>query len=647
MTLKKHLFPLLLLLIVFIAPSALLAKVRLPKIFTDNMVLQRDQPVKVWGWADKGEGVSVTFNGQEVKTKADARGQWQVMLQPMVYGGPYEMTVRDKTGNHVLRNVLIGDVWICSGQSNMEMPVCGWSGDSIRDARKEIKAARYPNIRLFTVEKAMSYTPLDDLSGGSWQECTPGNMAAFSAVAYFFGKKLNEELAVPVGLINTSWGGTNIQTWTSWGTMTQQDAYKNINLKDLSTLRETWQKNRERYNTALANDPGVKEKWYDPATATSGWKKITMPDVIENTELGNADGIVWFRKDIELGSTLAGKPATINFGAIDDNDETYINGTLVGKTNNYAANRNYAIGAGVLKAGKNSIVVKITDTGGSGGFSGTAKDLYLTIGSEQISLAGEWMFKGAVVSTQYEVRDTGPNAFPSQLYNAMVAPLIPYAIKGATWYQGESNADEPDVYRTLFPAMINDWRNKWHNDFPFMWVQLANFMQPVANPARSNWAALREAQHQTLAVSHTGEAVAIDIGEANDIHPKNKQDVGYRLALAALKVAYGKDMVYSGPVFQAMKVNGNAVSLEFTNEGSGLAANGDKYGYLRGFAIAGSDQRFVWAKAYIEGDKVIVFSDQVKDPVAVRYAWGNNPDDANLYNKEGLPASPFRTDTWK
>lgn len=644
---KKHLFPLLLLSIILTTPSVLLAKVRLPKIFTDNMVLQRDQLVKIWGWADKGEAVSVTFNGQEVKSKADAHGQWQVTLQPMVYGGPYELTVRDKMGSHVLRNVLIGDVWICSGQSNMEMPVRGWSGDSIRDARKEIRAARYPNIRLFTVEKAMSFAPLDDLSGGSWQECTPGNMAAFSAVAYFFGKKLNEELAIPVGLINTSWGGTNIQTWTSWETITQQDAYKNIKLKDLSTSRETQAKNRERYNTALANDPGIKEKWYDPATATSGWKKITMPEMIEHTELGNADGIVWFRKDFELESTLAGKPATINFGAIDDNDETYINGMLVGKTNNYAANRNYMIGEGVLKAGKNTIVVKVTDTGGGGGFSGTAKDLYLATGSEQVSLAGAWMYKGAVVSTQYDVKDTGPNSFPSQLYNAMVAPLIPYAIKGAIWYQGESNTHEADAYRVLFPAMINDWRNKWHNDFPFVWVQLANFMQPVATPAPSNWAALREAQHQTLAVSRTGEAVAIDIGEANDIHPKNKQDVGYRLALAALKVAYGKDLVYSGPVFKTMKVNGNAVSLEFTNEGSGLQAKGDKYGYLRGFAIAGSDQRFVWAKAYIEGDTVIVFSDQVKDPVAVRYAWGNNPDDANLFNKEGLPASPFRTDTWK
>ena len=643
----KNVLPAVFVLSFIVAPLTLSAKVRLPKIFTDNMVLQRDKPVKVWGWADKGEAVSINFNGQGVKAKADAQGHWQITLQPMVYGGPYEMTISDKTGKQVLKNILIGDVWICSGQSNMEMPIQGWSQDSILNAAKEIKAARYPNIRLFTVEKALSYTPLDDLSGGSWQECNPQNVGYFSAVAYFFGRKINQELNIPVGLINTSWGGTNIQTWTSWDEIGKQEKYKDLTQKDISKMAAEWTKNRDQYNAALSNDPGTKEKWYDPGTSTAGWKKIQMPETYEHSELGNADGIVWFRKDIDLDAAPAGKAASINLGAIDDNDETYINGKLIGKTNAWNANRNYAIEAGVLKAGKNSIVVKVTDTGGGGGFFGTAKDLFLKIGPDQLPLSGEWLYKVAVITTQFNIKEIGPNAFPSQLYNAMVAPMINYPVKGAIWYQGESNVWEAYDYRSLFPSLINDWRNKWHDDLPFVWVQLASFLQPVANPEGSAWAELREAQHLTLKLPHTGEAIAIDIGEANDIHPKNKQDVGYRLGLAALKAAYGKEIVYSGPVFRSMEIKGNKAILDFSDQGSGLLAKGDKYGYLKGFSIAGSDQHFVWAKAYIAGDKVIVFNEDVKNPVAVRYAWDNNPDDANLFNKEGLPAPPFRTDTWK
>ena len=623
-----------------------MADVRLPKIFSDNMVLQRDKSLKVWGWAAKGEGVTVTFNQQVLTATADKQGRWQVSMKPMTYGGPYEMVVSSKTNSITLRNILIGDVWICSGQSNMEMAMQGWGGDSIKNATQELKKAHYPQIRFFTVEKALSYSPKDDVTG-NWQECNPNTTASFSATAYFFGRKLNQDLNIPIGLIHTSWGGTNIQAWTSWDEMSKLDENKNTKLDDILSLQKKWSVNREKYQAALKNDPGVGEKWFQEELNTSSWTKLMMPQRYEQFISPSADGIVWFRKELNLTAQQAAGATAINFGAIDDLDETYINGKLVGTTNNWVANRNYAIPTGLLKAGKNIITVKVLDTGGGGGFNGQEKDLFVQTSSGKISLAGEWLYKFGAVSTQFDVHDTGPNSFPSQLYNAMVAPLINSSIKGVIWYQGEANTFEAYNYRNLFPLMINDWRKKWNDNFPFVWVQLANFMKPVASPSQSGWAELREAQHLALKLPLTGEAIAIDIGEANDIHPKNKQDVGQRLALAALKVSYGKDIVYSGPVYQSMEIKENKVIIDFANQGSGLMAKGDKYGYLKGFAIAGSDQQFVWAKAYISGNKVIVFSDEVQQPVAVRYAWADNPDDANLYNKEDLPASPFRTDSWK
>jgi sialate O-acetylesterase len=624
----------------------LFAQLKLPKVFADNMVLQRDKPIKIWGWAKKGEAVSVSFNQQTAKAMPDSQGNWQLTLNSMTHGGPFEMIINQESEKMVLHNILIGDVWICSGQSNMEMPIEGWGGDSIKNATSEIKAASFPQIRLFTVERALSYSPVKDVNG-NWQECSPRSVSSFSAVAYFFGRKLNQDLNIPIGLINTSWGGTNIQAWTSWDEMSKLDDYRNVKINEILQQQKKWKENSDRYNAALMNDIGMSEKWFAENTNVSSWKKVVMPQQYERFESPQADGIIWFRKDFNLTAEQVASAATVNLGAIDDSDETYINGKLIGKMNNWSANRSYTIESGLLKKGTNNITVKVLDTGGGGGFSGQAKDMFLKIGSDQISLAGDWLYKASVLTTQFNVRNTGPNAFPSQLYNAMIAPLTNFQIKGAIWYQGEANTSEAYAYRNLFPGMITNWRSKWNDNFPFLWVQLANFMQPVVQPSESEWAELREAQHMTLKLPRTGESVAIDVGEANDIHPKNKQDVGKRLALAALKVAYEKDGIYSGPVFQSMEVKENKIILNFAHQGSGLVSTGDKYGYLKGFAIAGADQHFVWAKAYIEGDKVVVFSNEVKQPMAVRYAWGDNPDDANLYNKEGLPASPFRTDTWK
>ncbi len=469
----------------FFVLTGVIADVTLPTVVSDNMVLQRDLPVKLWGRADKGEVVSVLLNGQSAKTKAGKDGIWRIQLKAMPYGGPYDMTIKGKN-TITLRNILIGDVWVCSGQSNME-----WVVANSNHAQEEIANAQYPKIRLLTVNKTMSNIPLQDADTQGWLECSPQTIDRFSAVGYFFGRELFRQTDIPIGLINTSWGGTVVETWTSIPMMQTQPEYA----QKLSVL-----------------------------------------------------------------------------------------------------------------------------------------------------LTKEWRYKVSTVIDASE--NVGPNDYPSLLYNAMIAPLTSFPIKGAIWYQGESNAPEAYKYRTLFPNMITDWRKAWAQGyFPFYFVQLANFTAPVAEPGESDWAELREAQHLTLKLPNTGEAVIIDIGDAADIHPRNKQDVGYRLALNALAKTYGKQVEYSGPEYQSMKVNDNEVILSFTHD-KGLFAK-SKYGYLSGFSIAGDDRKFVWAKACIEGNTVVVYSDKVNRPVAVRYAWATNPDDANLYNSDGLPASPFRTDDWK
>jgi sialate O-acetylesterase len=617
------------------------ATITLPKIFTTNMVLQRDKEIKIWGWSDKGETITVSFNGQLVKSKADKKGNWAAILKSMKYGGPYEMRIAGKKDIILLKNILIGDVWICSGQSNME-----WTINNANNAKKEIAESNYPRIRLFTVQKATAFRPEKDIESDGWEECNPQTVGDFSAVAYFFGRKLNKDLNIPIGLINSSWGGTNVEAWISWDKMSKKQGYRDADFQQLEKQMAERKIRIQQFNDALKNDKGMSEKWYDPASSTMGWKKINLPQLWEGTEIGNADGVIWFKKEFDLPESVEGEKIVLSLGPIDDIDETWINGKLVGSTSVWNVDRAYIIDAGLLRKGKNTVIIKVTDTGGGGGIYGKEEQLYIEADGNKILLAGEWLYKPSVITTDFGLIDAGPNSFPSQLYNAMIAPIIQYAITGGIWYQGEANTWEAYNYRSLFSEMITDWRSKWGYEFPFFWVQLANYMKPVATPSPSDWAELREAQSMTLSLPRTGQAVIIDIGEAEDIHPRNKLDVGYRLALAAEKIAYEKDIVYSGPVFQSMKKEGNKIILTFTNIGGGLVAK-DKYGYLKSFSIAGADQKFTWAKAWIEGNKVIVFNENISDPVAVRYAWANNPDDANLYNKEGLPASPFRTDNWK
>lgn len=638
-------FVAILILSFFIGP--ILANVKTARIFSSNMVLQQGQENPIWGWADKGEKITLSFAGKTISAKADKSGKWSAKLPSLDYGGPYEMTIKGKNTVQ-FDNILIGEVWICSGQSNMEFSV-----SSAINAKTEIAVANYPKIRLFTVEKKVSQTPVADLDKGEWQVCSPETVPSFSAVGFFFGRALNQELKIPIGLIHTSWGGTVAETWSSAQTIENDPDFKN-KLKELAGFDMANYKEQKmsaikallkefpEEDQGLVNGVAV---YADPKLNDAEWTEISGAKTWEESGFISIDGIAWYRKTIDLTTDQAKNTTEICLGAIDDNDITWINGVKIGATDQYNTIRLYKIQANTLKPGKNIIAIRVVDTGGGGGLYGGDEDKYLQIADSRLKLSDKWKFK--LTEVQVGSMDIGPNDYPTLLFNGMLNPIIPYGIKGAIWYQGESNADRAKQYQRVFPEMITDWRTQWkQGNFPFLFVSLANYMAPDKQPVESAWAELREAQTKTLALPHTGMALAIDLGVADDIHPKNKQDVGKRLELAAMKTAYCKDLVYSGPIYQSVKFEGNKAVITFTEVGSGLVAK-DKYGYVNSFAIAGADRKFVWAKAKISGKNTVeVYSDEVRNPAAVRFAWGNNPDDLNLYNVEGLPANPFRTDDW-
>ncbi len=630
--------------------NSLYAGVRLPKIISNHMVLQREQPVKIWGWADRGERVTVTFNGQEERTRTGKDGRWVVTLKPMEAGGPFRMEIKGQN-TIVFEDILIGDVWICSGQSNME-----WSVANSNDAENEMAAAGYLGIRLFEVPHNVQLMPVDDIPSGEWKECTPESVRNFSAVGYFFGRHMHEALEVPVGLVSTNWGGTNVETWTS-REMSANDpemkkAVDEIEGLDVEQIIKTKEQERKELLESLgALEPGMvggKAVWAAKEADLSKWDAMEVPGLWEDKGLPGVDGVVWFRREVELSEAQAAGVVSLQLGSIDDSDRTWINGEEVGSLiNAYDQERTYEIGAGILQPGKNSVVVRVEDTGGGGGFRSDPEIMRIVTPEGNIPLAGKWHYRVSSESLKVNTpMAISPNSRPTLLFNGMIHPLINYSVQGAIWYQGESNASRAYRYRTRFSNLIRDWRNKWENPgMGFYFVQLANFKAPVDTPGDSDWAELREAQAMALELPHTGMAVTIDIGEADDIHPRNKQDVGKRLALAALHDAYGKDVVCSGPVFRSMEVEDGHVVLEFDLMGSDLVVD-DKYGYVKGFSVAGEDRKFHWARGWKEGNRIYLECEEVESPVAVRYAWADNPDDANLFNSEGLPAAPFRTDDW-
>jgi sialate O-acetylesterase len=644
------------------AAAAPAAQVRLPRIFGSHMVLQQGIDVPVWGWTDAGAAVTVTLGDAAQKAVAGADGRWSVRFGPLkAGGGPLTMTV---TGANTitLTDILVGEVWVGSGQSNMEMSV-----GSSNNAAEEAAAATDSEIRFFTVPRRVSQKPLDDLAGGQWEACTPDTVRGFSAAAYFFGRRLRKDLGVPVGLIHTSWGGTPAEAWTTRPTLESDPDYAPI-LDRFKTSGPDYEKARAEYERKLkaweqtAADPGNKgfgEGWADPATDVSAWKAMDLPAAMESQADLNIDGAVWFRREVAIPDAWAGKDLLLELGSVDDFDVTYFDNVQVGATGQdtplwWAVPRKYTVPGRLVKGGKAVVAVRVFDHWNTGGIVGQGGTMRIAPAgspdSGAVGLAGPWRYKVefAVDTSKRGPRPSEPMGpdhphSPAGLWNAMIRPIVPFAIRGAIWYQGETNAGRAYQYRKLFPAMITDWRKAWgQGDFTFLFVQLANFTARKDEPDESEWAELREAQSMTLGLPKTGQAVIIDIGDAVDIHPKNKQDVGLRLALAAEAIAYGKGIVYSGPAYKGLKIDGGKAVLTFEHIGGGLVAKGGK---LTGFAVAGADRKFVWADAKIEGDTVVVSSDKVAAPVAVRYAWANNPD-CNLYNKAGLPASPFRTDQW-
>jgi sialate O-acetylesterase len=631
------------LLAIIFSCYSLYADVTLPKIFGDNMILQRNRSIPVWGWANANEKITVQFNHQTKKTKADKNGNWMIKLDNESAGGPYQLIIKAKN-TVTFNNVLVGEVWICSGQSNMEFTV-----QSVINADKEIVDADYPAIRHFDIPNTISSTPEKDIAGGEWKVCSSATVGDFTAVGFFFAKELYNQLKVPIGLINSTWGGTMVESWTSRQAFENSDEFKNMIAKmpalNLDSLIKARTEETRKKIEALQG-PLNADSWKELNTDDSKWPQMQLPNLWESQELGDLDGIVWFRKTVNLSGEDIAKAATIELAMIDDNDITYINGIKVGSTNSYNTKRKYAVPAGVFKEGKNVIAVRVEDTGGDGGIYGDSADLKLIVDNKAMPLTGRWYFK--VEKVTGGTGSVGPNSYPTLLFNAMINPLIPYAIEGAIWYQGEANVDRAYQYRKAFPLMITDWRKRWNEgNFPFYFVQLATFNAANGNSKKgSTWAELREAQAKTLSLPNTGMSVTTDIGDPGDIHPKDKQDVGKRLAAITLHNVYEKNNVYSGPMYQSMKTENNEAIISFTNIGSGLMVK-DKYGYIKGFEIAGADKQFHFAKACIDGNTVVVYSDSVPNPVAVHYGWADDAGDDNLYNKENFPVAPFRTDDWK
>jgi len=616
------------------------AQVRLSRLFSDGLVIQRDVSVPVWGWADPGDRVVVTLNGADHSAVADSRGGWMVRLAPMEAGGPHTLTARSGDVELEVRDIMVGDVWLASGQSNMEWVVQDAAGSPTAD----------PDIRHFKVPRSWSYQEEDSLAGGEWEHADMEHVGSFTAVGYYFARELREHLGVPIGIINSSWGGSRIEPWMSLDALGLDQAdFDEIRAAELARQEAIRERVETRLGAVPDKDAGLVDgvaHWAAPDLDDSSWFTVPVPANWETAGFEGMDGVAWYRTTFELTQADLRRGVKLGLGMIDDSDISWVNGVKVGSMDNaWNQARLYEVPSEALKVGENVISVRVEDFQGGGGIAGPRENVFVDVGGDRRRLPDEWRFMVGRVSLNSE---GNKNQVATLLWNKMIYPLLQFPVKGFIWYQGESNADRMSdalAYADLFTGMIRSWRAEWQSgDVPFFWAQLANFMAVDDDPnAESNWAVLREAQSAALALPKTGQAILIDIGNADDIHPRNKLDVGRRLALAARKVAYGEELVYSGPTFSECAFSDGRATISFDHVGGGLVARG---GELHGFAVAGPDKRFVWANARIEGDRVVVWSDSVPDPVAVRYAWANNPEAANLYNEEGLPAGPFRTDKW-
>lgn len=631
------------------------------------MVLQRDAPLRIWGWADPGEHITVDFHAARIATDADRNGRWSAALGPFEAGGPFEMTVSGKN-RLTVHDILLGDVWLASGQSNMVFPLQAM-GDwrtGVKNADLEIARAYFPRMRLFQVAVRATPLPQADVAAqeGGWHAVTPQTVAAFSAVAYFFGRELHARYGVPIGLIDASAAGTAAEAWMSRDSLRAFAEFRG-GLADLARAtpkseaayaayvrrKVAWY---ERHGMDDRGRIAGREIWAQQDFDDSAWPMISEPRPQGDwgKDFNGFSGVVWLRKDLLIRPAQAGRDAILFLGNSLQDDTTYFNGKEVGATRGYAPERIYVVPGKYLHAGRNVVAVRLvglrdneTDASLVGILAGK---LHAEVAGSVISLAGSWRYRTGpdlrgLPAADPKVLAAHPSlgVAPTVLFNAMIGPLTSYRIRGVIWYQGEANVDRAGQYRALFPALIRDWRQRWGYDFPFLFVQLAGFGLELPESAQCPWAELRASQASALSLPNTAMASAIDIGDATDIHPKDKQDVAHRLALTAERVSYGKNVVDSGPTYRSSRIAGSRIRVRFFNPDSGLLIR-DKYGYVRGFEIAAADGKFVWAQGKQVGQDIVLYNDRIRQPVYVRYDWGNTPD-GNVFNSAGLPAVPFRS----
>jgi sialate O-acetylesterase len=642
---------------------------KLSSLFSDHMVLQNGEDLPVWGWSKPGDEITVKYiPGKNCKNKKQTKktitaknGKWTLKLDAMSVSTKGAQLVASSKKSKIsleANDILVGEVWLASGQSNME-----WVVQNSVNSDKEIAAAKWPEIRMFTAPKRTDEKMVENINS-NWEVCSPATVAKFSAVAYFFGREIHQKEKTPVGLLNISWGGSRVETWISKnGLMAEESTRKETSEYQIELAKGDVKEriaNRDEFTAdpiawlkkRVKADPGNKafaKGWADQEFDDSDWSEMKIPNVWQAGGIPE-NGIVWFRKSISIPKEWAGQDLQVTLGACDKHDVTYFNNEKIGSIgwelyDPWNITRIYTIPGHLVKKGENLLTVRVYSYRNGGGLTGPQNEMRIRLlkgkNKKEIDISGQWKMKmehnfGVIKSTNIEPGNN-PNA-PHTLYNSMIHPVIPYGIKGFIWYQGESNAGNAAAYRDLFPQMIREWRSDWGgNNLPFIFVQLANYV------SSGTWPYLREAQTFSLKEPNTGMAVTIDIGDAIDIHPKNKQDVGKRLALSAEHLAYGRDLVYSGPLYRNFAVKDTSILIWF-DHAIGLSAKGK--GPIKGFLIAGEDKVFAEAKANVEGDAIIVSSPKVKKPIAVRYAWEDNPT-CNLINKAGLPASPFRTDNWK
>ncbi len=644
----RILLSLLLLICGLVVASAAL---RLPHIFSDHMILQREKPIAVWGWADPGAALSVEFAGLRLQTRARVDGRWRLTFPAQAAGGPQQMHIVCGEETQTFGDILIGEVWLAGGQSNMEWPLY-----RAEQGAEAIQDADYPGLRLFHVPRNLAATPQNDLESGRWNPCTPSTVRYFSAVAYYFARELHLEEGVPVGIIQATWGGSTIESWLSKEAALKHPALREIvtplveNPPDFEVLHKENRRNAAiRDSLMRGTDQRLTLNVHKPDYDDTAWPSTALPAHFDKIAGSGHQGYIWFRRTFVLNEEQAGQTAGLHIGRIQGSDVTFLNGSKIGERQHFVGPRDYVIPANLLRPGENVLSIRVLHTGKSGG---GINDGPIQIGwasdaakeKPPLSLDGLWRYHSDIEPPFPSI--VRLQNYPGGMYNAMIAPWRGVGLRGFLWYQGESNTHRAYAYREMFPLLIRDWRRHWRQgNLPFLFVQLPYYRQRRAVPVESNWAELREAQLYTLRKPATGMAVAIDLGDPRDIHPRSKFSLAQRLLRVAKKTAYGEDLVDTGPLFQRMRRYGNRIILSFTHTGEGveLHLDGDS---MTGFAVAGEDQQFHWAKAeVISANEIAVYSEAVPQPVAVRYAWADHPV-ISLFNSEGLPASPFRTDTW-